>query len=56
MHGRLKVRTTAEQDQRKKLEREKKLEFYKLAMNSCLDRIKAKNENSNLINKKRICL
>jgi geranylgeranyl transferase type-2 subunit alpha len=43
MHGRLKVRTTAEQEQRKKLEREKKLEFYKLAMNSCLDRIKAKN-------------
>jgi geranylgeranyl transferase type-2 subunit alpha len=43
MHGRLKVRTTAEQEQRKKLEREKKLELYKLAMNACLERIKTKN-------------
>lgn len=43
MHGRLKVRTTAEQELRKKLEREKKLELYKLAMSACLDRIKTNN-------------
>jgi geranylgeranyl transferase type-2 subunit alpha len=42
MHGRLKVRTTEEQEERKRLEREKKLKLYKYAMNECLKRIKEK--------------
>lgn len=39
MHGRLKVRTTQEQDERKRQEREKKLKMYKSAMQECLGRI-----------------
>lgn len=39
MHGRLKVRTTEEQAERKRLEREKKLKAYKFAMSECLSRI-----------------
>jgi geranylgeranyl transferase type-2 subunit alpha len=42
MHGRLKVRTTAEQEERKRIEREKKLKLYKYAMCECLER----NRNS----------
>ncbi|RMZ93089.1 geranylgeranyl transferase type-2 subunit alpha [Brachionus plicatilis] len=42
MHGRLKVRTTEEQAERKRLEREKKLKAYKYAMSECLLRIKNK--------------
>lgn len=44
MHGRLKVRTTEEQAERKRLEREKKLKIYKYAMSDCLNR----NKNSQL--------
>ncbi len=40
MHGRLKVRTTVEQEERKKIEREKKLKLYKFAMGECLNRYK----------------
>ena len=38
MHGRLKVRTTQEQQERKRLEREKKLQVYRAAMGECLRR------------------
>jgi geranylgeranyl transferase type-2 subunit alpha len=41
MHGRLKVRSTAEQEERKRIEREKKLALYKQAMNECFTRIKS---------------
>ena len=40
MHGRLKVRTTEEQQERKQLEREKKLKIYKYAMSECLGRVR----------------
>lgn len=40
MHGRLKVRTTEEQEQRKRLEREKKLKAYQHGMSECLSRVK----------------
>lgn len=36
MHGRLKVRSSAEQEERKRVEREKKLFMYKSAMAECL--------------------
>ena len=39
MHGRLKVRTTEEQEERKRVEREKKLKYYKLGMAECLRRV-----------------
>jgi geranylgeranyl transferase type-2 subunit alpha len=39
MHGRLKVRTTQEQEDLKKKEREKKLEIYKHYMTKCITRI-----------------
>ena len=42
MHGRLKVRSTEEQEERKRLEREKKLKAYKYAMSECLTRINKK--------------
>lgn len=42
MHGRLKVRSTEEQEERKRLEREKKLKAYKYAMSECLTRISKK--------------
>lgn len=41
MHGRLKVRSTEEQEERKRLEREKKLKLYKTAMSTCLDKVHA---------------
>jgi geranylgeranyl transferase type-2 subunit alpha len=41
MHGRLKVRTTEEQAERKRLEREKKLKMYQAAMAECFRRIQA---------------
>lgn len=40
MHGRLKVRTTEEQEQRKRIEREKKLKAYQQGMCECLKRVK----------------
>jgi hypothetical protein len=40
MHGRLKVRTTEEQEKRKQLEREKKLKTYQFGMSECLRRVK----------------
>ena len=39
MHGRLKLRTTEEQAERKRIEREKKLAMYKAAMSACTSRI-----------------
>lgn len=42
MHGRLKVRSTEEQEERKRLEREKKLKYYKHGMSECLKRVKDK--------------
>jgi len=36
MHGRLKVRSSAEQEERKRVEREKKLFMYKSAMAECI--------------------
>ena len=42
MHGRLKVRTTEEQAERKRLEREKKLTAYQKAMAECVKRIQTK--------------
>jgi geranylgeranyl transferase type-2 subunit alpha len=39
MHGRLKVRSTEEQQERKRLEREKKLQLYKDVMSLCLKKI-----------------
>jgi geranylgeranyl transferase type-2 subunit alpha len=41
MHGRLKVRTTAEQEAQRKLEKEKKLHIYKTILAKCL----SKNKN-----------
>ena len=41
MHGRLKVRTSEEQAERKRLEREKKLKIYQNAMSKCFDLIKS---------------
>lgn len=43
MHGRLKVRSTEEQEERKRLEREKKLKVYKAAMSTCLDKAHARD-------------
>jgi geranylgeranyl transferase type-2 subunit alpha len=45
MHGRLKVRTSEEQAERKRLEREKKLQMYKHAMTECQKRISAKEHD-----------
>ena len=45
MHGRLKVRSTAEQEEAKRFEREKKLKFYKKVTSDCLERIKLKDYN-----------
>lgn len=42
MHGRLKVRTTEEQQERKRVEREKKLKLYQHAMSECLTRNRKK--------------
>ena len=42
MHGRLKVRSTEEQEERKRVEREKKLKLYKYAMSECIKRIASK--------------
>ena len=39
MHGRLKVRSTEEQAERRRLEREKKLKMYQVAMKECLGRV-----------------
>lgn len=39
MHGRLKVRSTEEQEERKRLEREKKLQLYQGAMKACLAKL-----------------
>ena len=41
MHGRLKVKTTAQQEAERKAEREKKCAAYKAAMNAILDRREA---------------
>jgi len=43
MHGRLKVRSTQEQEERKRIEREKKLEMYKYAMSKCVEVIANKD-------------
>jgi geranylgeranyl transferase type-2 subunit alpha len=42
MHGRLKVRTTEEQEQRKRIEREKKLKAYQIGMSECFKRVENK--------------
>ena len=42
MHGRLKVRSSAEQEERKRVEREKKLASYKQAMSMCLNMMTTK--------------
>jgi geranylgeranyl transferase type-2 subunit alpha len=44
MHGRLKVRSTAEQEEQRKLERQKKLAGYKALVARCL----AKNQNNDV--------
>ena len=43
MHGRLKVRTTEEQEQRKRIEREKKLKAYQIGMSECFKRVENKD-------------
>ena len=43
MHGRLKVRSTEEQEERKRLEREKKLQLYQGAMKACLAKLHARD-------------
>lgn len=53
MHGRLKVRTTQEQEERKRLEREKKLKMYKSAMGECISRIEKRIRSSGPKNKRR---
>lgn len=47
MHGRLKVRSTAEQEEAKRIEREKKLKFYKKITNECLKRVESKEFDEN---------
>jgi geranylgeranyl transferase type-2 subunit alpha len=45
MHGRLKVRSSAEQEERKRVEREKKLATYKQAMSMCINIMTTKQYN-----------
>lgn len=45
MHGRLKVRSTAEQEELKRIEREKKLKYYKKVMIECLKKLETNDFN-----------
>lgn len=47
MHGRLKVRSTQEQEERKRLEREKKLKIYKDAMSISLKKLNSNEYDQN---------
>ena len=47
MHGRLKVRSTAEQQEAKRIEREKKLKFYRKITSECLKKIELKEFEEN---------
>jgi geranylgeranyl transferase type-2 subunit alpha len=47
MHGRLKVRSTAEQEEAKRQEREKKLKFYKKITTACLKKIEENDFEEN---------